>query len=233
MIYTGFYIISALFVINKLSTFSKINLGIIMGLMVPDLDIFFKYLNFNNNFHGGVFHSIFFSTLVFIILLIISEFKDVHTTNSKVIHRTIVNGIFMGILIHIFLDILLSGGEILFYWPLPIKPIDSLFKINLNYELLYVLSCLQFLLLRYFGYKMNSMLIKMKSLNRNHCKSINTISRFMKYQFVLFLSFLMLFILNIQFSIALIDFSIFSSLLIALYFSYNIKEIFNKDIKIG
>ena len=61
MIYTGFYIILALFVINKLSTFSKINLGIIMGLMIPDLDIFFKYLNFNNSFHGGIFHSIFSS----------------------------------------------------------------------------------------------------------------------------------------------------------------------------
>ena len=103
MIYTGFYIISALFIINKLSTFSKINLGIIMGLMIPDLDIFFKYLNFNSDFHGGIFHSIFFSTLVFIILLIISEF------NSKIIHRTIVNGLFVGILIHIFLDIFLSG----------------------------------------------------------------------------------------------------------------------------
>ena len=227
MIYTGFYIISALFIINKLSTFSKINLGIIMGLMIPDLDIFFKYLIFNSDFHGGIFHSIFFSTLVFIMLLIISEF------NRKIIHRMIVNGLFIGILIHIFLDILLSGGKILFYWPLPIEPIDSLFKINLNYELLYILSCLQFLLLRYFGYKLNSMLIKMKFLNRNQCKSINTISRFMKYQFILFLSFLMMFILNIQFSIALIDFSIFSSLLVALYFSYNIKEIFNKDIKVG
>ena len=76
MIYTGFYIISALFVINKLSTFSKINLGIIMGLMIPDLDILFKYLNFNNDFHGGAFHSIFFSTLIFICLLIISEFNN-------------------------------------------------------------------------------------------------------------------------------------------------------------
>ena len=66
MIYTGFYIISALFVINKLSTFSKINLGIIMGLMIPDLDIFFKYLIFNNDFHGGIFYSIIFSTLLFI-----------------------------------------------------------------------------------------------------------------------------------------------------------------------
>ena len=227
MIYTGFYIISALFVINKLSTFSKINLGIIMGLMIPDLDIFFKYLNFNSDFHGGIFHSIFFSTLVFIMLLMVSEF------NSKIIHRTIVNGLFVGILIHIFLDILLSGGKILFYWPLPINAIDSLFKINLNYELLYILSCLQFLLLRYFGYKLNSMLIKMKYLNGNCCRSINTISRFMKYQFILFLLFLMMFVFKIQFSIALIDFSIFSSLLVALYFSYNIKEIFNKDIKVG
>ena len=50
MIYTGFYIISALFIINKLSTLSKINLGIIMGLMIPDLDIFFKYIYFNNDF---------------------------------------------------------------------------------------------------------------------------------------------------------------------------------------
>ena len=35
------------------------------------------------------------------------------------------------------------------------------------------------------------------------------------------------------FSKTLIDFSIFSSLIVALYFSYNIKDIFNKDIKIG
>ena len=81
MIYTGFYIISALFIINKFSTFSKINLGIIMGLMIPDLDILFKYLYDGNNFHGGIFHSIFFYTLIFIKLLIVSEF------NRKIIDR--------------------------------------------------------------------------------------------------------------------------------------------------
>tara|TARA_B100001750_G_C15505752_1_gene600209 strand:- start:1383 stop:2066 length:684 start_codon:yes stop_codon:yes gene_type:complete len=227
MIYTGFYIILALFVINKLSTFSKINLGIIMGLMIPDLDIFFKYLNSNNSFHGGIFHSIFFSTLVFIILLIISEF------NRKIIDRKIINGLFIGTLIHIFLDILLVGGEILFYWPLPIGAVDSLFRINLSYEMLYILSCLQFLLLRYYGHQMNSMIIKTKFLNGNSCKSINTISQFMKYQFILFSLFLIMFVFNLQFSKTLIDFSIFSSLIVALYFSYNIKDIFNKDIKIG
>ena len=44
---------------------------------------------------------------------------------------------------------------------------------------------------------------------------------------------LIMFVFNLQFSKTLIDFSIFSSLIVALYFSYNIKDIFNKDIKIG
>ena len=31
-----------------------------MGLMVPDLDIFFKYLALSKNLHGGPLHSIIF-----------------------------------------------------------------------------------------------------------------------------------------------------------------------------
>ena len=99
MIYTGFYIISALFVIHKLSTFSKINLGIIMGLMVPDLDILFKYLNSSSDIHGGPFHSIIFSLLLFIGLLIAREL------NKEKFNGKIINGLFIGMLIHIFLDI--------------------------------------------------------------------------------------------------------------------------------
>ena len=135
----------------------------------------------------------------------------------------------MGILIHIFLDLVISGEGIIFYWPLPIEPIHSLFEFKLTYELLYILSCLQFLLLRYFGYKLNDMLIRIRYLEGNCCKNINIISKWMKYQSILFILFSTMFFLNIKFSIAFIDFSIFSSLLIALYFSYNIKVIFNKE----
>ena len=73
MIYTGFYIIAALFIIKKFSNISKINLGIIMGLMIPDLGIFLKYLNLYKDYHGTIFHSIIFALILFALLLIISE----------------------------------------------------------------------------------------------------------------------------------------------------------------
>ena len=70
---------------------------------------------------------------------------------------------------------------------------------------------------------------KRVSVEKYQCKNINTISKWMKYQSILFILFLTMYFLNIKFSIAFIEFSIFSSLLIALYFSYNIKVIFNKE----
>jgi len=87
--------------------------------MIPDLGIFFKYLNFYKEYHGTIFHSIIFALILFALLLIISEF------NSKIIDKKVVNGIFMGILIHIFLDLILANNKILFYWPLPIKAMPS------------------------------------------------------------------------------------------------------------
>ena len=44
---------------------------------------------------------------------------------------------------------------------------------------------------------MNSMIIKTKFLNGNLCKSINTISQFMKYQFILFSLFLIMFVFSL------------------------------------
>ena len=227
MIYTGFYIISALFAIHKFSTFSKINLGIIMGLMVPDLDILFKYLNSIPNIHGGPLHSVIFSLLMFTSLLIAREF------NRERFNRKIINGLFVGMLIHIFLDILVSGEKILFYWPLPIEGVDSLFKFNLGSELFYVLSCIQFLLFRYSGHRLILILTKTKHIGRFSAKYINTISKFMKIQLVLFIIFLIMMILKIQFSTTLIDFSMLLSISFALYFLNMIKDIFNKELIIG
>ena len=227
MIYTGFYIIFALFVIHKLSTFSKINLGIIMGLMVPDLDILFKYLNSTPNIHGGPLHSIFFSLLLFISLLMAREL------NRDRFNRKIINGLFIGMLIHIFLDILASGEKILFYWPLPIEGVDSLFELNLGSELFYILSCIQFLLFRYSGHRLILILTKTKHIGRFSAKYINTISKFMKIQLVLFLIFFIMLILKIQFSTTLIDFSMLLSISFALYFLNMIKDIFNKELIIG
>ena len=227
MIYTGFYIISALFVIHKLSTFSKINLGIIMGLMVPDLDILFKYLNSSSDIHGGPFHSIIFSLLLFIGLLMAREL------NKEKFNGKIINGLFIGMLIHIFLDILISGGKILFYWPLPIAGVDSVFQLNLDSDFFYILSCIQFLLFRYSGYRLILILIKTKHISSFSAKYINTISKFMRIQLVFFLLFLVMLILKIQFSATLIDFSMLLSISFALYFLNMMKGLFNKELIIG
>lgn len=227
MIYTGFYIISTLFVIHKYSTFSKSNLGIIMGLMVPDLDIFFKYLALSKNLHGGPLHSIILALFIFIFLLIIHESKKINLS------KKIINGFFIGIIAHIFFDILISGQKISFYWPLPINPVDSLFNFKINSNILYFLSCIQFLIYRYIGHTLVILLVKSNFSISNLAKPIHTISNFMKTQLIFFLLFLFMFIMKIEYSIILIDFSMLCSIIFALYCLYTLKDIFNKEVIIG
>jgi len=227
MIYTGFYIISSLFVIHKFSTFSKINLGIIVGLMVPDLDIFFRYFNSSENLHGGPLHSIILALTIFIFLLIINEIKKNHFS------KQIINGLFIGIIGHIFFDILISGQKISFYWPLPINPVDSLFNLKISSSTQYILSCFQFLIFRYIGHRLIALLIKSNFPILKQGKAIHLISNFMKIQFFFFFSFLLLFLLKIKYSILLIDFSMLCSIIFSLYCLYTLKDIFNKEASIG
>jgi len=227
MIYTGFYIISSLFVIHKYSTFSKINLGIIIGLMLPDLDIFFKYLDSSENLHGGPLHSIILALIIFIFLLIMNEIKKNHFS------KKIINGLFIGIVAHIFCDILISGQKISFYWPLPINPVGSLFNLKISSNTLYILSCFQFLIYRYIGHRLIVLLIESNFPILNQGKAIYLISNFMKIQLLFFLLFLLLFVLKIKYSILLIDFSMLCSIIFSLYCLYKLKDIFNKESIIG
>ena len=227
MIFTGFYIISSLFVFHKYSTFSKMNLGIVIGLMIPDLDIFFKYFDSSENLHGGPLHSIILALIIFIFLLIIDEIKKNH------FGKKIINGLFVGIVAHIFFDILISGQKISFYWPLPINPVDSLFDLKISSNALYIISCIQFLVFRYIGHRLIILLMKLNFPILKQGRAIHIISNFMKMQLVFFLFFLLLFVLKIKYSILLIDFSMLCSIIFSLYFLYILKDIFNKEAIIG
>ncbi len=227
MIFTGFYIIISLFVIHKYSTFSKINLGIIMGLMVPDLDIFYRYIFSFENLHGGPLHSIILALIIFILLLIINEFK------KNGLSKKIINGLFIGIVTHIFFDIIISGQKISFYWPLPISPVNSLFSLKFESNTQYLLLCAQFLIFRYLGHRLIIFLIKSNFSKLNSAKIIRLLSYFMKIQFLFFLLFLLMFVLKIKYSIFLIDFSMLCSMIFALYCLYILKDIFNKEVIIG
>ena len=72
MIYTGFYII-AVMLISELYKSIKLNLGIIIGIIIPDLVIFLNYLKSQTYFHGEFSHSIISIILIYIVLLIFNE----------------------------------------------------------------------------------------------------------------------------------------------------------------
>ena len=74
MTFTGLYIIIFL-IISELYNFNKINLGIFIGIIIPDLDLALKYINIYPSYHGSIFHSIIFIVIFNLSLLIINEFN--------------------------------------------------------------------------------------------------------------------------------------------------------------
>ena len=226
MTFTGLYII-IFFFISEFFNFNKINLAILIGLIIPDLDVILKYLNIHVLFHGSIFHSIIFIVSFYLLLLIMNEIK------TKKINNIIINSIFLGMLFHIIFDILLSVGPIIFYWPLPIASIDPLYILNLNNEILYIVGISQFLLLRFFAHKLIIKIINKRNLSDECYNTISIISLWMRYQILIILTFVIMYSLRIQFSTILMDFYMFSSMSIALYFLYKLRELTRKDIIIG
>ena len=226
MTFIGLYIIIFL-IIAELYNFNKINLGIFIGIIIPDLDLVLKYINIHPSYHGSIFHSIIFIVIFNLSLLIINEL------NKKIINNIIINGIFLGMLLHIILDILLSSGSILFYWPLPIAPVKPFYSLYINNNALYFIGCLQLLSLRYFGHKMIIRIINKNFINKDSYSSINLISYWMKFQTTILLSFIFMYFLEVEFLTILMDLSMFASMLIALYFLYKVRGLTSEDVIIG
>lgn len=226
MTFIGLYIIIFL-IISELYNFNKINLGIFIGIIIPDLDLILKYINVHTLYHGSILHSIIFIVLLYLSLLIINEL------NKKIINNIIINGIFFGMLLHIILDILLSTGSILFYWPLPISAIKPLYEVYLSNNILYLIGSLQIIFLRFFGYKMIMKIINKSDLSKTSYASINLISYWMKVQTTILLLFIFMYFFDVKFSIILMDFCMFSSMLIAIYFLYKTRELTSEDLIIG
>ena len=226
MTFTGLYIIIFL-IISELYNSNKINLGILIGIIIPDLDIILKYIDIHPLYHGSILHSIVFMILFYLSLLMINEL------NKKIINNIIINGIFFGMLLHIILDILFSSGSMLLYWPLPISPIEPFYNLYLNNNILYFLGCLQFISLRFFGYKIILKITNRSNLSQSSYESINLISDWMTLQTIILLLFIFMYFINMKFSMILMDFYMFSSMLIILYFLYRTKELTREDIIIG
>ena len=226
MTFIGLYIILFL-AISKLYNFNKMNLGILIGIILPDLDIILKHINIHSSYHGSIMHSIIFIIIFYIFLLIINEL------NEKIINKVIINGIFLGMLLHVVLDIFISSQPILFYWPLPISAIESVYIFELNNNALYFSWFIQLLAFRYLGYKMIIKILNKNNYPENSNFNINIISHWMKFQSTILLSFIFMYFFKIEFSIILMDICIFCSIIVAIYFLYKIRALTDEDLIIG
>ena len=228
MIYTGFYIIPII-LLSKFYKTIKLNLGIVIGIIIPDLTIFFNYFSLSTHSHGIFSHSIITITVIYITLLISNEL--ISKENKKNIK--IINGILIGMLIHMMFDIIFAADQIAFYWPLPISSIEPIYKIKLSSNQLYIVALLHFFTLRTYAYVILQELLIAKGIPSKSYNNINLITKFMSLQSIFMLMLLVMYILGISFYVEIINFCLLSSLTLIVYFTYSIKEITKEDIVIG
>ena len=225
MTFSGLYIISFLLISDSYDS-KKINLGVIIGMILPDLDLLTKYINSNLLHHGMVFHSIISIFLLYLFLLIFNEL------NNKINIR-LVNGVLIGMIIHVVFDILLSIGTILIFWPLPISSTIEIYRLEFNNNALYLIASIQFLCFRFLSHNLLSKTIESNKLSKETYNYIYNISRWIKIQTGILVLFISMYFIGMTFSFILMDICIFITTIMALYLSISIKELTTEDKIIG
>ena len=145
MIITSLYTYLAILNRKKLPNIEWFFPAFLLGLILPDIDtlaIQFKILSFNSSNTFG--HSIILALLIYLILLINYE------VNKKNKYLNLSNGLMSGILLHIFLDSIISINPINIFWPLPFNSINLYDNILIHYYLKIYINIFLFLLFRYF-----------------------------------------------------------------------------------
>jgi len=209
--------------------------SLIFGSILPDIDIllsailflFGSTINDAEAIHRTFTHSIFTVIIIYFIFLSIAEI----TSDKK--FRTIGKGLCLGIIIHIILDIFLWFHEISLLWPIQpymIAPlyIWALTSLNNNELLKKILLALEFILFRTYGWFLINSFIQ-----SNHVKNsswfIKYLTKWIKIELIVFISFLFLIYLNINIDIYKIFFTAIyiPSLIMALISTYILRDIFN------
>jgi len=191
MIITSIYTYIAILIRNKLPKEKWFFPAFLIGLLLPDIDTIIIYLNFSNiNPDNHTFgHSIFSVLLIYLILLIIYEiYKDK-------VYLNLANGIISGMLLHIFLDILISINLVNIFWPLPFNAISIYDNIFIQYYLKTYVNILIFLLFRYFFFFSIKCIIN-SSIKKGYL--IKLLSQSMKAEIYIIILYSIFVILNMK-----------------------------------
>ena len=184
MIITSIYTYFAIMFRKKIPNKEWFLPSFILGLTIPDLDTLQINFNLLNNiYHSNTFgHSIISILFLYLILLIIYEISK----KSK--YLNLANGIALGMLLHIFLDVIISLSSMNIFWPLPFNSIYLYDNLFFRYYLKTYIDILTFILFRYFYFQTIEFIIQN---NNKDGKLIQFLNIMMKFEFVIIILYLL------------------------------------------
>ena len=205
--------------------------SIIMGMILPDLDLILDYLlslflkfNFLNESYisNSIFHSLFMIPFLSLLILIYLEYKNKNNI-------AIVIGLSIGMLIHIIFDIITFQSVGIFFPLFDIKSnfnLSNYFNIQISNFFSKVLYAFEFFFFRLYTWMIMNLIIDKKN---DYFKIIKKLSVWMKLQLYIFLLFLLLIYFGANDSIFSNLFGILytPSFLMALYITYKTRKIIN------
>jgi len=173
----------------------------LLGSILPDIDLITSFLYkiskiivsdathitnryFFINYELNIFHSLITASLLYLIILIYYEIKK----NKNILN--FANGLIVGILLHIIIDIFLFLRPIQIFWPLNmvgIAPINLWGSIKVPFVVFSIYLALEFVFFRFLASKIIDMILLE---NDSRSKYILVASKWMKLQTYLFIFFI-------------------------------------------
>ena len=218
----------------------------LLGSILPDIDLvtsfFYKIFmlitaenintdymtnrNYFINYDLNIFHSLITLSLIYLIILIFYETKK----NKNILN--FANGLVVGILLHIIIDLFLFLRPVQIFWPLNIvgiNPINLWESIPIPFIVFSMYLSLEFIFFRLFASKMIDIILLETDSQSNY---ILLISKWMKLQSYLFIFFIIAINLskyNTMFFI-LYNICLSSCIVMALYLLYVLRKTINNYI---
>ena len=231
MLLTIIILIISIQIIKRNNYFNLFTMGYLLGILFTESDYLFKLLDYFlykfsypiTNLYNAFSHSIITISLVFIILLIVSEYKKSYTT------KIIANGMMFGYITHVVIDIIFSFISITIFWPLPVEPI-RLYEIKFINLYYFISSIITLGLIRYFLWTLNESIL----LSRHNTFSIvKTIFKWMKNQIYFLILIVTFYLIKFDYYMMIYDLITTINLCIIIYILYSSILLFRREIKHG
>jgi len=204
----------------------------LFGSILPDIDYLFSNLHllitvpdFLSILNKTFAHSIISAILIYLLLLIAYEW------NKKNKYLNVANGLLLGMLLHITIDLLIWNNTIDLFWPLPI---DSIRLLNIDFfEKFYIpIIVLELLFLRIFASFAINSILEYPGRNSYFIKHLNRWTKVLLYVFIIFpISHYLIPIKDTQILYFIIYIPCFFMMLYTIYLLNDSIDYIKKDIK--